>query len=183
MTVDYETFPLSRKDIRTLAKIMRSILKVETLKFPVLDILEKIYDLYEVTYEIIDDKEFDEKHGTSVMCFLQKQIDGSYSIKIRETVYDNANIGDGSSIDFICHEICHYFLIEIFGYVPIFNCSLAESRRIPKYCTMEWQAKALCGEVMILYDECKDMSTLEIVKKTNSSIDQARFFKKYVANK
>ena len=48
---------------------------------------------------------------------------------------------------------------------------------------MEWQAKALCGEVMILYDECKDMSTLEIVKKTNSSIDQARFFKKYVANK
>lgn len=183
MAVDYETFPLSRKDIRILAKIMRSILKIDTLKFPVLDVLEKIYDLYGVTYEIIDDKEFSKCHESSVMCFLEKQINGSYTIKIRESVYENACDGDGSSIDFICHEICHYFLIEIFGYYPIFNCSISEERKVPKYRTMEWQAKALCGEVMIVYDECKNMPILEIMKKTNSSIDQARFFKRYVVKK
>lgn len=125
MIIDYETFPLSRKEIRSFAKMMRTILGIKTLKFPVLD----------------------------------------------------------CSIDYICHEICHFFLIEVFGYYPIYNVCLSENRQIPKYRSMEWQAKALCGEVMIDYKKCSNMTISDIMKKTGSSIDQACFYKMFVANK
>ena len=183
MIIDYETFPLSRKEIRSFAKMMRTILGIKTLKFPVLDVLESIYDLYGVTYEIMKDEVIDAKNGNQVMCYLQKQIEGQYSIVIRQSVYDNACHGNGCSIDYICHEICHFFLIEVFGYYPIYNVCLSENRQIPKYRSMEWQAKALCGEVMIDYKKCSNMTIFEIMKKTGSSIDQACFYKMFVANK
>ncbi|MDD5922867.1 MAG: hypothetical protein PUC44_06800 [Eubacteriales bacterium] len=54
------------------------------------------------------------------------------------------------------------FLFEI-GYTPLYNRSF-EDKEIPAYCSVEWQAKALCAEVMIPYNESKGMKPKEIVE-------------------
>ena len=44
---------------------------------------------------------------------------------------------------------------------PFFERSF-EANKLPAYCSVEWQAKALCAEVMIPYDESRNMKVSEI---------------------
>ncbi len=46
--------------------------------------------------------------------------------------------------------------------------------------SMEWQAMALCGEVMIPYKRCRKYSMDKIVEKTKSSLEQAKYFLTHV---
>ena len=167
--VDYETKPLSRRKIRILAKAIRLFFKIKSIKFPVMDILEQL-DEYGVTYIVEEDKKFKK----DVMAYLEPNIDG-YCIHIRNSVYDGACEGEGNCIGYICHEECHFFLIEFFGFKPIFGRALNE-RKIPACRSMEWQAKAMCGELMIPINECYAMTVEEIVDETNSSFQQAEYF-------
>lgn len=68
-----------------------------------------------------------------------------------------------------------YFLLDIL----IYKCSF-ENNELPAYSSVEWQAKALNGEVMIPYDECKNMSKKEIIKKYHVSDSFADYFDKKV---
>ena len=61
------------------------------------------------------------------------------------------------------HEICHVFLYKM-GFTPIHNRALANNS-IPPYRSMEWQAKALCGEVMMPYEETTGLTENEIIYK------------------
>ena len=82
---------------------------------------------------------------------------GGFTIEIKESVYAGAYENQiGAFLGFICHEICHIFLFRI-GFTPIFERSF-ENNELPAYCSVEWQAKALCAEVMIPYDETEGMS-------------------------
>ncbi len=86
---------------------------------------------------------------------------GGFTIEIKESIYVGAYEKQiGAFLGFICHEICHIFLFRI-GFTPIFERSF-ENNELPAYCSVEWQAKALCAEVMIPYEETKGMSVSSI---------------------
>lgn len=87
---------------------------------------------------------------------------GGFTIEIKESVYVGAYKNQtGAFLGFICHEICHVFLFEV-GFTPIYARSFAEGE-VPAYCSVEWQAKALCAEVMLPYEETRGMKPKELV--------------------
>ena len=167
--VDYETKPLSREKIRTLVKVIRKIFNIKNTKFPVLKVLDML-EKDGVIYVVEDDKKFKK----NVMAYLEPTNEG-YCIHIRNSVYDGACEGEGKCLGYICHEECHFFLIEYFGFKPIYGRSMKD-RIIPACRSMEWQAKAMCGELMIPIEECYNMSIEEIMITTNSSYQQSEYF-------
>lgn len=174
MGVDYKTKPISRKTIREFSKIMRKDLNLKSLKIPIDQLMDCVYLKYNVIFLIEDDNEFSD----GVVCYLNF-IFGQAYIHIRNSIYESACEGDNKSIGFIYHEICHFYLIKVFKYYPIENKKY-QSRTLKNYESMEWQAKALCGELMIPFEEFKDKSIKEIMSETNSSYSQASYFKSVV---
>lgn len=173
--MDYKTKPLTRREIRALAPYYRELFDVPaTGPFPVLKALEKLPDVFEGSnYEVVEDKDLEPK----VMAQCSPNEIGGFTIKIKESVYQGAyENGVGAFLGFINHEMCHVFLFEI-GYTPIYERSF-ENNTIPAYRSVEWQAKALDGEVMIPYEECKDMSESEIEEKYHVSKSFAKYYKK-----
>lgn len=157
--MDYKTKPTSRCDLRRYSKILRRIFNVPLNgAFPVLEILDKISDVFKnCNYEIVDDEKMPPQ--TMARCIPNDQ--GGFTIEIKETVYIGAYEKQiGAFLGFICHEICHIFLFNI-GFKPIFERSF-ENNELPAYCSVEWQAKALCAEVMIPFEESKGMNVSSI---------------------
>jgi hypothetical protein len=157
--MDYKTKPTSRKDLRKYSLIVRRLFDVpETGAFPVLEALERVGDVFKnCNYIVVED--FRLPPQTMARC-VPNDI-GGFTIEIKQSIYDGAYEKDiGAFIGFICHEICHIFLFKI-GYTPVYERSFADNT-IPPYCSVEWQAKALCGEVMIPYNESKGMSVEDI---------------------
>ncbi len=174
--IDYETYPISRQDLRTFTKFIRKQLQIKTVKLPVIKLLDYLEQNYNnINYSIERDTDFE----TNIMAYLDESIDGTYTIHLRNSVYEAACKGDKMSIGFICHEMCHYFLISWFGYKPIYGRCLG-NKEIEKYKSMEWQAKALCGELMIPYELFINSSIEKIMKETDSSYSQARYYKENV---
>ena len=157
--MDYETKPTSRQDLRRYAVIMRRVFGVPIGgAFPVLEVLDKIPDVFEGSnYLVVKDDELPPK--TMAQCTPNNA--GGMTIEIKETVYDGAyRRHTGAFLGFICHEICHVFMFNI-GFTPIYARSFEEGE-IPAYRSVEWQAKALCGEVMIPYEESRGMGLVQI---------------------
>ncbi|MCR4600121.1 MAG: ImmA/IrrE family metallo-endopeptidase [Clostridia bacterium] len=164
--MDYETKPTSRKNLRKFAGYLRELFGVSsTGAFPVLEVLDLIRDIFENSgYEIVEDN----KLPPQTMAQCSPNDEGGYTIEIKESVYEGArNKKVGAFRGFICHEICHVFLFEI-GFTPLFARSFEENK-IPAFRSVEWQAKALCGEVMIPYEESRNMGIQEICDKYNVS--------------
>ncbi len=184
--MDYESkLSLSRIQIRKISEFARRLLKIETVKFPVLKALENLIDKFSnnLYYLILPDDEFEK----NVMAELVPEDNNVYCIKIRETVYDKAVNGDRASLGFICHEMCHFILIHIFDAGPVYRNESGlvyarsfKDRELPRYKSMEWQAMALCGEIMIPYEKCKDYSFEQIVSRTGSSDEQTKYFLRWV---
>ena len=176
--IDYETYPISRKNIRFLAEFIRDKLHIKTTKFPViklLDYLEQNYD--DINYSVDSDSDFEE----NVMAYLDESITGMYTIHIRNSVYEAACNGDKMSIGFICHEMSHYFMICWFGFKPKYGRILGE-KKIEKFRSIEWQAKALCGELMIPYENFITKSIDKIMNETDSSYSQAKYYKENIVD-
>ena len=164
--MDYKTKPTSRKDLRKYSQILRKLFGIPlTGRFPVLYALEKIGDVFEgCNYVVLEDNCF----SPQTMARCMRNDSGGYTIEIKQSVYDGAvyqNIG--AFLGFICHEICHVFLFEI-GFVPVYEYSFNENT-LPAYCSVEWQAKTLCAEVMIPFEESNGMSVKEIVETYHCS--------------
>lgn len=185
--MDYESrITLGRIQIRNIANFTRKMLKINTIKFPVLKALEKLIDKFpnNLYYQIFSDDEFER----NVMAELVPEDEDFYCIRIRETVYEKAVNGDRASLGYICHEMCHFILIHIFNAGPrmyIDENEIHYARRfgdnaLPRCKSVEWQAKALCGEIMIPYEKCKNYSLKQIVNITKSSNEQASYFLKWV---
>ncbi len=173
--MDYKTKPTSRRDLRCYSQILRKIFKVPLAgAFPVLEVLDKLNDVFkDCNYEIVDDKKLSPQ--TMARCTPNDQ--GGFTIEIKESIYVGAyEKQTGAFLGFICHEICHIFLFRI-GFTPIFERSF-ENNELPAYCSVEWQAKALCAEVMIPYDETKGMSITSIENTYHVSKAFARNRKK-----
>ena len=127
--------------------------------FPVLQILEKVCFVCEGTeFQILEDHEL----PANVFAWCYPKPDGGLKIEIKQTVYDGAyNDSNGAFLCFICHEICHVILFYL-GYTPISSRTLKKDEQIPAFRSVEWQAKALCAEVMIPYNESRGMGTKAI---------------------
>lgn len=157
--MDYQTKPTSRRDLRSYSKLVRKLFDVPlTGPFPVLEVLDRLIDVFKGSnYEIVEDHRMSPQ--TMARCTPNER--GGFTIEIKETVYKGAYEKQiGAFLGFICHEICHVFLFYV-GFTPIFERSF-EANKLPAYCSVEWQAKALCAEVMIPYDESRNMKVSEI---------------------
>lgn len=170
--MDYITKPVSRHNLRKYAAFIRKHYRVpESDAFPVLDVLERLADDFKnCNYTILEDNKLPPK--TMAQC-LANDI-GGYTIEIKQSVYDGAYLnGTGAFLGFICHEICHILLFKM-GFTPIFERSFGD-KKIKAYRSVEWQTKALCGELMIPYQESIGMSTSEIVSAYNCSTAFAKY--------
>lgn len=170
--MDYVTKPLTTKKVRLLAELFRKEFKLDPHeKIPVLFLLDQLADVFgnHFHYEILDDHEF----PPSVMARCCLNNEGGFTIEIRESVYSGAHKGNGAFRGFICHEICHIFLFKI-GQYPEFNRAFPDNE-IPAYCSVEWQAKALCGEVMIPYEDSLEMNVTALVANYGVSEASAKY--------
>lgn len=157
--MDYETKPTSRKNLRKFSIILRQIFDVPLSgSFPVMEVLDRIPDVFRGScYSIVPDNELPPK--TMAQCTPNDN--GGMTIEIKESVYIGAyKYNTGAFRGFICHELCHVFLFYI-GYTPIYARTF-EDGELPPYRSVEWQAKALCGEVMIPYEESRGMKAKDI---------------------
>lgn len=158
--MDYETKPTSRKDLRRFAVYIRKLFDVpESGPFPVLEVLEKLPDIFKGSnYQIVEDK----KLPPQTMALCTPNDTGGFTIEIKESAYVGAYEKQiGAFLGFICHEICHVFLFKI-GFTPVYARNFSNGE-LPAYCSVEWQAKALCAEVMLPYEETRGMKFKELV--------------------
>lgn len=108
--MDYIAEPLSRQNLRELAKIIRIKLKINTLFFPVVELLDVLSRMFEkFNYEIVEDSNMPKDVHADT-----NSVTGH--IRIRQSVYDNACAGNGRDRMTIAHEIAHFFLICLCGY-------------------------------------------------------------------
>lgn len=163
----YRVEPKSRKELRLLAKQIRKNLGLEDqLYFPVVELFDRLPDIYDgLECQIVDDAELPiNVHGLTDIT--------SKTIKIKESVYDNACNGNGRDRMTILHEIAHYLTLGEL------NFSLARSfdeEKVPTYCDPEWQAKCLAGELMMPAEKIKNMNVEEITEKCGVSYDAAQY--------
>ncbi len=158
--MDYKTKPTSRKDLRLYAILFRKLFDVPmTGPFPVLQALDRVSDIFSgCNYIVVEDKYLPPQ--TMARC-VPNEFNG-FTIEIKDSVYRGAYEKQvGALLGFICHEICHIFLFKI-GFTPVYERAFAENE-LPAYVSVEWQAKALCAEVMIPYEESRGMSQQKII--------------------
>lgn len=174
--MDYYTKSVNRKTLRDLSVLFRYLFGVNnTDRFPVLYALEKIGIVFEGTkVSILNDNEL--PSNIPARCYPDEN--GDFTIEIKNSVYLGAMKKEiGAYNGFICHEMCHIFLYKL-GYTPIFNRQF-DNNKIPAYCSVEWQTKALCGEVMMPYDETAKLNVKQIIDKYGVSKGFALTRKKY----
>ena len=158
--MDYKTKPTSREDLRRYSKLFRKLFDVPLIgPFPVLQALDRVSDIFSsCNYIVMEDKNLPPQ--TMARC-VPNEYNG-FTIEIKESVYKGAyEHRSGALLGFICHEICHVFLFKI-GFTPVYERAFADNELRP-FESVEWQAKALCAEVMIPYVESRGMTQQVIV--------------------
>lgn len=174
--MDYLTKPISRKRLRLFAKVFRGIFGLsKNSKIDVIALLDEMcLILTNVSYAIVDDNDLPENVPACCQC---DEV-GAFTIYIKNSVYMGAwqnNVGGYRN--HIMHEMCHVFLYKI-GYTPILSRAF-KNNEIAAYRSAEWQAKALCGEIMMPFEATQNRSPEEIASKFGVSIESARMRKKY----
>lgn len=170
--MDFKTKPLTREQIREIAAVIRKIFKCrKKYFFDVIDALERLPRIFKnVTVEIVsdNDQQLKDAPATTITDFQ-----GNYCIKIKESIYMGAYYKNtGGYRSHIMHEICHVMLF-MFVCLPFIN-SVYNNYELPSYESIEWQAKALAGEVLIPYEATKGMDYLTIMWKCKVSENAAK---------
>ncbi len=177
--MDGITRPVSRLVLREIANKFRERFCQNGLYINVLALIE-IFPIYfpKCIIVIVADNEL----GDGIPSTIEKNIyqnDEKYIIKIKESVYERACNGSGGDRMHIIHEMSHYILIEEYDFKPITARSYGDIHVRYKPRSIEWQAKALAGEIMMPYELTKGMTAKEISKKCGVSIDAAKMRTKY----
>lgn len=173
--MDYKTKATTREELRKLANAFDIIAETNgSIYKPVVELLNRLRDIMPfVHYEIVDDDAFE----FNVPARGYPDINGNYTIEIKESVYEGAIKGVGAYRGFIMHEIFHPFLL-LMGFVPIYERSF-ENGELSPYESVEWQVKAITGEYMMDYKQTEGLSENEIVEKCGVSKGFAKKRKTY----
>lgn len=163
---EYIIEPKSRKDLRRIARVFREHLHLDDKEyFPIVEVLEILPEIFKgFSFEIVGDDEL----PTGV--HADTDIVTGH-VRIRESVYDGACVGNGRDRMTIAHEISHFIELSILGFKLQRNFS---SRRIESFRDPEWHAKCLAGEIMVPAHLMKDASISAIMEKCGVSEDAAR---------
>ncbi|MGI6107404.1 MAG: ImmA/IrrE family metallo-endopeptidase [Lachnospiraceae bacterium] len=165
--IEYVAEPKSRAEIRSITMAFRKFLHLNNkVYFPIVELLDIFCELWDdFSYEIVDDSTFPPNvHAdTDVL---------RHHIRIKQSVYEGAVSGNGRDRMTIAHEVAHYFLMCFCGFS--FQRNFTE-KKIPAYCSPEWQAKCFAGELLIPFDLTKDMSPSEIAECCGVSVAAASY--------
>ena len=167
----FEAKPESREDLRYLAKLIRKELGIALDKkyVDVTWILERLDVLdSEYSYEIVDDDEL----GAAVQAQTDILKDTIY---IKESVYEDAIQNNGRDRMTIAHEILHLILHQ-----PVALTLYRRTDDLPIYKNPEWQAECFAGELLMPYDQIKDMTEEEIVEQCKVSKRAAHYQKAHI---
>ena len=169
--MDYKTKRISRFQIRLLAKIYRDIFKEcisnDGLYVDVIKMFELTPDKFKnITTKIVDDDILGSIPGR-----CNPDFNGNYHIQIKESVYIGAVEGTGGYRTHIVHELSHAFMC-MFGFTPVCDRSF-KNRELNPCESMEWQAKALAGEILMENELTKGMSAEELINKCGVSLEGA----------
>ena len=157
--MDGITHPISRLELREIARNFRKTFKLNNLYVNVKFLVEVINYIFPKCFIlIVPDDEWTEDFPS----IIEKEDDSSYLIKIKDSVYERACKGSGGDRMHITHEIAHYILVVECGYAPLTARSYGNIKVKYTPSSMEWQAKALAGEILMDYDLTKNMSQDEI---------------------
>ena len=156
--MDYKTKPTSREELRGIARFVRKLFKCKNkYRFDVMDAFERIPSVIPaVTCLVVED---DEIEG-DVPARCVPDFEGHYTIEVKSSIYDGAAEGIGGYRAHILHEICHAILC-LLGFTPILDRAFKNNELKP-FESMEWQAKALCGEILMTYEETEGLSVRQI---------------------
>ena len=156
--------PLSRKDIRHMAEIVRTIEGSSgSLFFDIMHFLEVTLPRVDEDFSLVvkTKEEMGECHG---LTFPERN-----EIQIREDVYQRACDGSGRDRLTMAHELFH--LLQHTRE----NISFARSEgQVKTYMDPEWQADAFGGELLIPYSLITGMSAEEIARECKVSMSAAR---------
>lgn len=163
--MDYKTKPTSRDELRTIAQWVRLIYDCNRERwFDVIRAFELTPLLFpQVTCTVVED----DKLPNGIMGRCKPDLNGHYLIEMKESVYNDAVEGKGGPRAHVLHEICHAILC-LLGFTPVLECSFKDFELRPCE-SMEWQAKALCGEILIPYGETQGLSVRQIMNKCGVS--------------
>ncbi|MBO5578776.1 MAG: hypothetical protein J5955_06735 [Bacilli bacterium] len=161
--MDYKTKPISRKDLRAIARWFRHQFKCKNkFRFDVINAFERIHQLFpQITTEVVESESTDVITNLNVPAACNPDMNGGYHIAVREHVYEGACRGIGGYRAHILHEMCHAILC-LLGFTPILDRAFNNNEIEPCYLSMEWQAKALAGEILVPYEETIGMSKKKI---------------------
>lgn len=134
----YRVPPQSRASIRELALTVRKMLGVDSLHFPIIQVLELVLPRLDKDYvfEVGNIADMGPNHGLTYPAMK--------TIVLREDVYEKALAGSGRDRMTAAHELGHLLLHS--------NVALARAERmedIKTYENSEWQANCFGGELLI----------------------------------
>jgi len=161
--MDYQTKPTSRSELRTIAQWFRHLMGCKNkYRFNVITAFEKIHQIFpQITTEIIETKSTSVIANLDVPCACIPNYNGCYHIVVRENIYIGAARGVGGYRAHILHEISHAVLC-ILGFLPILERMFNNNEIVPVFTSVEWQAKALTGEILIPHQVTKGLSRKKI---------------------
>lgn len=97
------------------------------------------------------------------------------TIYIKESVYEGAVQNNGRDRMTIAHEILHLILHK-----PATLTLYRRTDDLPTYKNPEWQAECFAGELLMPYDQIKNMSKKEIVEQCKVSESAAHYQKIHI---
>jgi Zn-dependent peptidase ImmA (M78 family) len=96
----------------------------------------------------------------------------NHVIRIKESVYDGAYVGNGRDRMTIAHEIGHYVLMCVRGFGLQRNLSKTPART---YEDPEWQAMCFAAELLVPAHLVRGMGASEIARKCGVSREAAEY--------
>jgi len=160
---------LSREQIRDIARYVRNEYKIKEIKFNVLSLLSDLKRQYKDIFSCSVKKNIKDNAYLDIK-------DNSYHMYVDENTYSQAKENDKQAIGYVLFPICQFILVNVLG----ITYKKIPSVEIPTYKDGNWQIKALSGELLIPFDECKNMDKQELLDNTNALSSQIDYFLEYV---
>lgn len=147
-------FPRSTNDIRAIALSFSALFNFGN--FPIVQFLELIMPRLNnnFTLEIVEDSKMGNKHG---LTFPDED-----TIRIKESVYNNACQGNGRDRYTLAHELGHLLLHKNVSII----FAKTDNNKILPYEDSEWQADTFAAELLMPFEQAKNCHSPEEIAKT-----------------